>query len=108
MSEHLIAILTGEEERPPMFTVTGMAAALHMTEEAFCERVQAGEIAPPTHSAHGMPLWTREALSTEIAKRIPARDRGLNAEALALLYVVPAMQRAEAAEMRGQDDSIPQ
>ncbi|CAM5789710.1 hypothetical protein CCAE64S_02439 [Castellaniella caeni] len=95
---NFLAMLEGKEEPRP-FTVTGMAAALHMTEEAFCERVQAGEIAPPTRSPHGVPLWTREALGMEVAKRIPERDRGLDSQALALLYVVPAMQRAEAAEM---------
>ncbi len=100
MIDHLIAVLNGEEEpRPVFFTITGMAAALNMTEEAFCERVQAGEIAPPISGRHGLALWTREALSTEITKRIPERDRGLDPNALTLLYWLPAMQRAEAAEM---------
>lgn len=102
MSERLLAILAGDGERAPMFTVTGMAAALNMTEEAFCKLVQAGEIAPsPISGRHGLALWTREALSTEIAKRVPEQSQGLDSNALTLLYWLPAMQRAEAAEMGG-------
>ncbi|MBV2180969.1 MAG: hypothetical protein KUL86_07000 [Castellaniella sp.] len=96
-----MAILMGEEERPQMFTITGMAAALGMSEEAFYEALTAGEVTPPSNTRHGLALWTREALFAEVERRIPERDRGLDEQSQVLLYLMPAIERAQIAEIGG-------
>lgn len=76
---------------PIDFGVSGMAAALSMTEDEVRAAYRRGDIATPDTVRNGGPRWSALALAAEVKKRMPA---GLDP----IIYSMEALLRAERAE----------